>query len=453
MNRSETNIRILLLISSLLLSMTMPIVTTGEDYNFDNFDSFLDLYNTASSTEKPAIIDEYITWQESSGGGFPAYQNDTHVVFIYYNTTRVVESCGVGGEFTEISGPWIIYPMTQLDEGVNFFYKYFSFHPKTAFEYIFSINGEWEEDFRNPLIMPYYDYGYVSSVLQMPQFSHTIDYAYREDIPHGSLNPLPEPFVNPYAEVYLPPNYDENLEYPTIYFEDGYAYHWMDAVNILDNLIADQKIAPVIAVFHDPIDMVRAEMASYPGIIRSKWYGCTLDYLDSMDELQGYIDDNYSTINDRDSRLIVGFSDGANTALYLGLERPKKFGLIGSQDGKFDYCGMMEETQDLKSEEYKIWISVGLYGSTVWSGNRTENTEQFVAIISDKGWDHEVFYLHEYHSFNSWRHTLDNLLEFFFPYQTDSDTDEVEFTFLIPYFIPATILAVFVNRKVRKYRG
>ena len=68
MNRSETNIRILLLISSLLLSMTMPSTTTGEDYNFDNFDSFLDLYNTASSAEKPAIIDGYMTWQESSAG-------------------------------------------------------------------------------------------------------------------------------------------------------------------------------------------------------------------------------------------------------------------------------------------------------------------------------------------------------------------------------------------------
>ena len=96
-------------------------VLNNEDirfYDFVDFDDFLIKYELAIETEKINVIDDFISWQESAGGGFPAIQNSSFVVFIYYNPSQIIETCGIVGDFTA----WNIRNMTKLDEGVSFFY-------------------------------------------------------------------------------------------------------------------------------------------------------------------------------------------------------------------------------------------------------------------------------------------------------------------------------------------
>ena len=62
-------------------------------YTFTDFYDFLFQYQTVIESEKPTLIEEYITWQTNSGGGFPAIINTTTAVFIYYNSSESITSC------------------------------------------------------------------------------------------------------------------------------------------------------------------------------------------------------------------------------------------------------------------------------------------------------------------------------------------------------------------------
>ncbi|MFX0174331.1 MAG: hypothetical protein ACFE9L_20825 [Candidatus Hodarchaeota archaeon] len=105
-------------------------------------------------TEKAIIIENYISWQESDGGGFPAIQNDSHVVFIYYNATVLIQSCAIIGDFSAYNA----INMTRLDPNFSLFYyslsnntlqfSHTSFEfivePTTRIDYFFIINGKDE---------------------------------------------------------------------------------------------------------------------------------------------------------------------------------------------------------------------------------------------------------------------------------------------------------------------
>ena len=69
-------------------------------YDFDNFSHFVETYNSVSEVEKKTVLEDYLSWQETSGGGFPAIQNTTYVVFIYYNPSLMIDVCGIVGDFT-----------------------------------------------------------------------------------------------------------------------------------------------------------------------------------------------------------------------------------------------------------------------------------------------------------------------------------------------------------------
>ncbi len=80
------------------ISKQLPLCS----YSFDNFSHFVETYNSVSEVEKNTVLEDYLLWQETSGGGFPAIQNDTYVVFIYYSSSLVLDECGITGDFTAL---------------------------------------------------------------------------------------------------------------------------------------------------------------------------------------------------------------------------------------------------------------------------------------------------------------------------------------------------------------
>ncbi len=397
---------------------------------FSGFYDFLSQYNNSTEIERPTIIDNYISWQKTDGGGFPAIQNDSHVVFIYYNETTLIESCAIIGDFSAYN----TINMTRLAPNISFFYYSLSNNvlqfPHTSFEFIvepitridyfFIINGgdEWRVDPRNPRQSPF-TFGQNASELAMSQFQQPLDIIHRSDIPHGTLTTLQTPWHNPNVQIYLPPNYDPLGSYPTMYTGDGSFYiTLMSAIDVLDNLIADQRIEPIIVVF---IDHKNSDPSNpNDSLSRIEWYNCNPEYLTYLDSLNTYIDENFATNPSPYARLHLGFSISALTSAYVILERPRTFKLLASQSGSYpkgeaSYEIMTKYTHAPNSLDLKVWFSVGSYeNNNNFNSPMVDTTKNMVSICDAKGWSVEAIYNPECHSYGAWRHTLDDLLEYFF---------------------------------------
>jgi glucoamylase len=197
--------------------------------------------------------------------------------------------------------------------------------PKTArLEYKFIADGEWTLDplntkkndngvggFNSFFAMP----GYVPSALANesptgPQMMmHSVEVASR--ILGGTRK----------VQVYLPPGpLDSRERYPVLYLQDGTDYYVRaHATWVAGNLIAQKKVPPFIIVFVDPAD-------------RMKDYWADDKFADFMaQELVPYVDRNFRTIPDRDSRALLGASLGGTISVWTWLRHPELFARVGGQ--------------------------------------------------------------------------------------------------------------------------
>jgi len=136
--------------------------------------------------------------------------------------------------------------------------------------------------------------------------------------------------------VYLPYGFSrsEIQKLPCIYVTDGYEYLHPKMGNmntVLDNLIEDKKINPVIAVFIDhraPID--RSNNRRMQELTMSPEY---LDFF--THELIPQVESVYPVISNARNRAIMGNSMGGLTATYFAFARPDIFGMAGIQSPAF----------------------------------------------------------------------------------------------------------------------
>ncbi|MFX0125626.1 MAG: alpha/beta hydrolase [Candidatus Hodarchaeota archaeon] len=397
---------------------------------FSDFYDFLTQYMNSTEIEKPTIIENYISWQETVGGGFPVILNDSHAVFIYYNTTTLIESCAIIGDFSAYNA----INMTKLGPNFSFFYYSLSnnilqfphtsfefiVEPTTRIDYFYIINGEseWRRDPRNPRHSPF-TFNESASELVMPHFQQPVDIIHCPEIPHGTVTTLQTPWDNPKVQVYLPPNYNPLGSYPTMYTGDGsYYITLMSMIDILDNMIAAQRIEPIIAVFVDHKDSDPSDPNDF--FSRIDWYNCNPEYLTYLDNLVTHIDDTYATIRSPYARLHLGFSISALASAYVILERPNTFKLLASQSGSYSkgeesYKIMSKYKQTSTSLDLKTWFSVGTYeNNNNFKTPMVNDTKNMVSICHSKGWPTEAMYNPECHSFGAWRHILDDMLEYYF---------------------------------------
>ncbi len=370
--------------------------------DFKDFYDFLDRFET-EGTNQTQLIEDYIQWQEEYG--FPAIVNNTHAVFIYYTGQNHIGSAQIAGDFNS----WNPEDMIRLGS-FNFFYFPLNAEATARLDYKFIVDGNWILDPRNPHTVPG-GFG-DNSELAMPEFIQPTEIIYRKNIDHGNLTFIKTEFksANPGLTVYLPPNFQNNNSYPTAYFTDGSEYLSLAySATILDNLIHDGKIKPIIGIFVDPWGQ------------RHEWYNCSsMKYLEYLDELVSFIDNRYPTIANRTERLHLGDSLGGQISAFVGLQRNNLFKNIGMQSGAFwdgdtslgrIGCQIKDQYKNASSNlNLSMWFTAGTYEQTIY-----EDTQAMVQIAKEKNWITNVTYYHEGHSWGLWRHTLDEMLEFFFP--------------------------------------
>ncbi|WP_299887984.1 alpha/beta fold hydrolase [uncultured Ruegeria sp.] len=129
--------------------------------------------------------------------------------------------------------------------------------------------------------------------------------------------------------IYLPPDYEQhpNRRFPVLYLLHGifddYGV-WIENYNvpsILDRMIQDDAIPEVIAV------MPNAGNRYGGGYYRnSPVSGNWADYI--TNDLVSYVDANYSTLPNPESRAVIGHSMGGYGALHLAMHHPGVFSVV-----------------------------------------------------------------------------------------------------------------------------
>lgn len=158
----------------------------------------------------------------------------------------------------------------------------------------------------------------------------------RADVPHGKmeLTEYDSKTVGTRRKmlVYTPPGYSPQRTYPVLYLLHGIGgdeTEWQRLAVpevILDNLLADGKIVPMIVVFPNgraqPNDRAEGDVfRSAPAFARFE--------RDLLDDVIPAIEARYSVKADREHRALAGLSMGGGQALNFGLAHLDRFAWVG----------------------------------------------------------------------------------------------------------------------------
>ncbi|MBO0950832.1 esterase [Fibrella forsythiae] len=215
------------------------------------------------------------------------------------------------------------------------------------------------------------------------------------DVPHGSINyeyyPSMEGTTGSLV-VYTPPGYDQNTskKYPVYYLISGTTdteetFFKVGKTNlILDNLLAEGKVKPMIVVM--PYGNIAARVAEQKG--GSKPADPTVrdgadavkranDFTtDLVSNVIPYVEKSYRAIPNRESRAIGGFSRGGGQTLRAAFNNMDKFAYVcayssylSPQEMDGNFSQIVAKPDQTNKQLKLLWVSVGsddfLYKGTV----------------------------------------------------------------------------------------
>lgn len=251
--------------------------------------------------------------------------------------------------------------------------------------------------------------GSPNSELRMPLWRDDPETLARPNTPQGKLSNdiLIKSSALGYQvtyKVYLPHGYETLSSLPTIYVTDGYEYLHPQLGNmtvILDNMIAEKKIKPLVAVFIDhrePINRANNK--------RMKELAMNSSYLDFfVKELIPHIEKNYKVASAANQRAILGTSMGGLTATYFAFTRPDVFGMAGIQSPAFYTKPQIYQLCDNPSNPtMKISMTTGLINDA------SKDSRKMKDILAANSCEYHYRETNEGHSWGNFRNLIDDIL-------------------------------------------
>lgn len=294
----------------------------------------------------------------------------------------------------------------------NVWIRTMSFPPQARLDYKIVVDGEWMLDPANPR-RQMSGFG-PNSELHMPGYVHPEETVRRDDVARGSVTSetrIPSAILGYDVQyrVYTPAGYDGEAQLPVIYTTDGheYAHDEMGSMLIvLDNLIADGVMEPVIAVFVDPRNP--DDLAENR---RAEQFLMNPAYLAFFrEELVPEIDAGYATMPQPEARAILGTSFGGVNAAYFGIAASDVFGLVGMQSPAF-HSG--RDLLDQYEQEGRLPLKIFMSTGTINDGE--DMTRAMESVLVRKGYPLRYIEVPEGHSWGNWSALLDDMFTYFFP--------------------------------------
>ncbi|MER7244272.1 enterochelin esterase [Kribbella sp. NPDC000426] len=214
--------------------------------------------------------------------------------------------------------------------------------------------------------------------------------------------------------VYTPAGYSPDDEpYPLFVFFDGDTVRGpMPVDTILDNLIADGRIPPMVAVL---VDSLTQE-------VRDRELPCGAAFLEYLtDELLPWVGEKYRITGDPARTIVAGQSHGGQAAAFAGLRRPDIFGNVISQSGSFwwspegdpEHEWLTRQYAEAERQPVRFYLEAGLmergttpnHGPSILVTNRHLRT-----ILRSKGYDLHYTEYNGGHDYACWRGSLADAL-------------------------------------------
>ena len=359
------------------------------------FSDFIADLNAAPSGNRQAMVDSFM----AATTDFPVIEADTIANFVYQGN---VSSVSIPGDATGWD-PGVL-TMDQI-AGTNFWYHSEVYESNARLDYKLVLNNT------NWILDPLNDYTVLggfgpNSELRMPDFEQPAEIDFYPDIPHGTLTDTSFTSSNlsntRTVRVYLPPSYDATTErHPVVIVHDGLEFVSLaSANNVLDYLIEEERIEPVIGVF-------------IPAVNRTEEYaGSQQDEFEAfiVDEIIPWIDSRYRTLATAESRAVMGASNGGNISLVLGFEYPEVFGNVAALSSNVQ-SSLNNNAANQEAADLNIYMNIGLYDIPVL----IPLVRNFRDLLEANNYNLQYAEYPDGHSWGFWRGYIDDPLQMFFP--------------------------------------
>lgn len=388
--------------------------TAQEMDTIQTFDHLMSAIETIRTTEPIADRQSQIDalWDELIAAGRIPFIDGENVVFLYRGEADSVDWIGDFNGFASsgsVKGERI--------EGTNLWISATRFPMNARFEYGILLDRnptQIVQDLANPLQRPGL-FGGILSELRMPEYVLPDAVVRRPDIPRGTLtdNIIIESAVLGYSlayRVYTPAGYEDLNGLASIYVLDGETFIDDDfgaLPIVLDNLIAERRMRPAIAVFidaRDPDDLSvnRRNLQFTERPLYAQFI---------VEELVPEVDSAYNTAADAGSRAIIGGSFGGVGAFFMGASYPEIFGNVGAFSAP-----LSDITKSIRLYRESPERSVNIFlvtGRTVWD---VGDISMVAGFLDTQGYKYQYLVDDgQGHSFILWRDALDDVLPYFFP--------------------------------------
>lgn len=208
-----------------------------------------------------------------------------------------------------------------------------------------------------------------------------------QQVPHGTVSKVWYPsthlgLTTRRMTVYTPAGYEDGKgRYPVLYLLHGAGGDenaWMElgrAAQILDNLIAQGKVQPMIVVMPNGNGAQQATPGEYPDAMYKPSFSNPVCMEGSIEkafpDIISYVEKHYRTINDQRHRAICGLSMGGFHSLYISANNPSLFGYVGlfsaaigrqgTEGANTDIYRNLEEklAKQFKNAPKLYWIGIG----------------------------------------------------------------------------------------------
>ncbi|MCP4460006.1 MAG: hypothetical protein GY816_18585 [Cytophagales bacterium] len=370
---------------------------TEDTFMASSFSELVERINDIDTASRQEIVDFFLDTLETT----PVIEGENDVFFIYSGMASSVSVAGdftgwnpVGNDFTNISG-------------TNLWYRKQTFESNARLDYKLVIDdSNWILDLKNPNRISG-GFG-PNSELAMPDYEQPWEIEEKEDVLKGNLIERSISSTNTgktySVKIYLPAGYDEGVDYPVAYFQDGNDYlNLANSTIVLDNLLDAKLIKPILGVFVQPND----RNVEYAFEDRFKYR----DFF--VQELVPYIDQEFSTLAQKEMRAVIGDSYGGNISAIISFTHPDVFGNCGIHSGAFQPNNF--DTNNIVMDGIHKDIRVASVWGTYEGISLPPNMMKIKDYLLSTGYDVIWKDLPEGHSWGLWRATLDDMLIFFFP--------------------------------------
>jgi len=248
-------------------------------------------------------------------------------------------------------------------------------------------------------------------------------------VPHGKLQSVAYKSKSLGTDrkmvVYTPPRYETSTtRYPVLYLLHGAGStetSWTErgqAHVILDNLIADGKLKPLLVVMPFGFAVQRAAGARGDGAEnKMQREGFTKDFLADVIPL---IDSTFRVYTDRDHRAIAGLSLGGAQSLAIGLTHLELFSRVAGfssamgaannpETGGVDFEKVLADPAPINSQLKLLWVSCGTE-DTLFDANHN-----FSQQLSKHKVEHIFRVTGGAHTYPVWQRNLNEVAPMLFP--------------------------------------